>query len=550
MRKLLLLSLALTAATAGYAQEPENWNGVDVIPGFYGFKMSHDGVQIVGDAEDGSTVYYNRVTKTAYYYEGCDFGRGYVVSDAGMIVGTRLIDSDDMSNQAVVMQDGKWYTPNVLQGFVTSNIHSITPDGSRICGVVGRGMGPTNEPFYCDIDAEGNFGQIQYLPTPPKDLLGATPMYCTANWMSADGKTIAGQVVEGRGVLLYPIIYTQDSQGSWSYSLPAEHLFNPEGYDLPKPVGEFEDEFPGVEYPDVMKYISPDKMSLWDEYYNKWETNGFDEEYDPYSHLDLFLTAENLEKYLEATIAYDNALLEYSDMITEYWEEVDRIADTSVFFVRNAAALSMDGKWYASSGEVFASGNDIEGYFYNWVPYLFNLETGEYMEIGSREATLVTNEVTTDGNVICATPAGGALPPVSYIYLNEKDEIMSLYGYVNSLNSEYGAWMEEYLTGDVQVGETDYERATVTGTAEASNDLSVISAGVMASALGYGGYFMTYILDDLSAGVEELQIDPTVDGLYRVYNLQGVKVLETKDPSVVNSLGKGLYIINGKKVLL
>lgn len=38
------------------------------------------------------------------------------------------------------------------------------------------------------------------------------------------------------------------------------------------------------------------------------------------------------------------------------------------------------------------------------------------------------------------------------------------------------------------------------------------------------------------------------DGLYRVYNLQGVKVMETVDKEAVEALPAGVYIINGRKV--
>lgn len=51
------------------------------------------------------------------------------------------------------------------------------------------------------------------------------------------------------------------------------------------------------------------------------------------------------------------------------------------------------------------------------------------------------------------------------------------------------------------------------------------------------------------AGVEGIFADP-VGGIYKVYNPQGVKVLETTDPSELNSLAKGIYIVNGKKVVL
>ena len=51
------------------------------------------------------------------------------------------------------------------------------------------------------------------------------------------------------------------------------------------------------------------------------------------------------------------------------------------------------------------------------------------------------------------------------------------------------------------------------------------------------------------AGVESIVSEPK-DGIYKVFNLQGVKVLETKDASAVSGLSKGIYIINGKKVLV
>lgn len=51
------------------------------------------------------------------------------------------------------------------------------------------------------------------------------------------------------------------------------------------------------------------------------------------------------------------------------------------------------------------------------------------------------------------------------------------------------------------------------------------------------------------AGIEGIVAEPA-DGVYKVYNLQGVKVLETKDASEINTLAKGIYIINGKKIAL
>ena len=38
--------------------------------------------------------------------------------------------------------------------------------------------------------------------------------------------------------------------------------------------------------------------------------------------------------------------------------------------------------------------------------------------------------------------------------------------------------------------------------------------------------------------------------MYRVYNLNGVMMLQTRDASELKNLNNGLYIINGKKVNL
>lgn len=51
------------------------------------------------------------------------------------------------------------------------------------------------------------------------------------------------------------------------------------------------------------------------------------------------------------------------------------------------------------------------------------------------------------------------------------------------------------------------------------------------------------------AGVENI-IDDNVPTVYKVYNLQGVKMLETEDASAVNNLPAGIYVVNGKKVAI
>ena len=58
----------------------------------------------------------------------------------------------------------------------------------------------------------------------------------------------------------------------------------------------------------------------------------------------------------------------------------------------------------------------------------------------------------------------------------------------------------------------------------------------------------SFIVTEKSTGIANSFADET--GVVTVYNLNGVKVLETADKAQLNNLGKGLYIINGKKVIV
>lgn len=549
MKKFIVFTLPFLSLISLNAAEPENWSGIDVLPNFYNHKVSNDGIQMIGESENGGTVYYNRNTGEAYFYDSCDFGRGYVVSDNGWVVGSQMMDAENQTNAAVIMYKGEVIVPAPFKNFVTSNIHSITPDGSRVCGVLNPG--PKNMPYYCDIDAAGNFGEVIYLPTPAKDFFGSTPQYCTATWISDDGKTIAGQVIDGRGLFAYPILYKQDLQGEWSFSYPSQALFNPKGLEVPSPLGDFDEEFPDAIYPEVEKYISPDKMQAWEEAVDKWSANDFADSLDPYNHLEDYMTEEKYLEYFEAEVYYNACQDEYNAMNELYWERMIQLADESVLFVRNAMALSPDGKWLASSGEVLrtdiVAGMNFD-YYYD--PYLFNLETGEIKNIGIENFDLVTNQVTDDGSVICATPVANVLPPSSYIYKVSSNEMISIYDYVNALNSIDGWWFETYLTGDIQTSETGYTMATITGLVSANKDLTTIFGGVLYSALGNNMMMISYIMGGLPAGVKEIESAPLEENSYDVYNLQGVKVMTAKDKSSLQTLPSGIYVVNGKKVML
>lgn len=66
-----------------------------------------------------------------------------------------------------------------------------------------------------------------------------------------------------------------------------------------------------------------------------------------------------------------------------------------------------------------------------------------------------------------------------------------------------------------------------------------------------GTFFMTNVVLSTTkpAGLDAVEVAPVVNH-WTVYNLMGVKVLDTDNEAAVNELANGIYVINGKKVAI
>lgn len=64
----------------------------------------------------------------------------------------------------------------------------------------------------------------------------------------------------------------------------------------------------------------------------------------------------------------------------------------------------------------------------------------------------------------------------------------------------------------------------------------------------YSDYTEPTYVTFASAGIDDITTDIATS--YTVYNLMGIKVLETADYDRVKALPKGIYIVNGKKVAI
>lgn len=533
------------------AQDMQEIEGVPVLVDFYCHRTSTDGTQLVGEAEDGSTVYYNIPENKFYNYPDCTFGRGNVVSDEGTVVGCQLLESDTQSTVGVLMKDGVITIPSILKGYMSSDIHSITPDGQRICGVIGNsGSGQSHFPFYCDKDANGNFSEVKFLPYPKEDFFGDVPQYCSATCMSEDGKTIVGQVIDSHGAFIYPIQYTENEKGEWNYYYPSKSLFNTENLPLPEPFKEFD-----MEEPEPTNWMDEKEKEEWEAAKLKWEQNSFAPEYSPYDHLEWFLTDEEIMEYEAALAEYEEAAEKYNEQYFSFWEQYYAILDCSVGFERNSMALSPNGQWMASAQVLDFIPEDSMDYIeILYRPYRFNLVKDENIALADAEYNLGISQVFDNGDVICVTPVASVLPPRSWLYINSEKKLISIEDYIKDVNPTYGKWYENNLYAYIPVAENEdgsfsFTWATITGLVTANEDMTMLVGAIIGDAIDFGAN-LSYIFTGLPAGVEGIEAESSIAESYTVYNLQGVKVMTTKERGDLINLSKGIYIINGKKVII
>ncbi len=234
MKKSLLLSLSGLATLSALA-----YTGAGVYTDASFQFVSPNGQYLVGDYFGNLTIYDR--SKDAPLYLEMDEDTEYVtglgnrVSDTGVILCATSLTPE----KPTYYYNGEWYELTAPEdGWSGAFLHGITPDATRIVGCVdASGLGDDypmfQTPAYWDLQENGEYGEYQILPFPKSDLLGGTPQYVTATYVSDNGKVVAGQIVDSSGWFCQPIVYTQTEDGSWSYNLPLEQYFNTS--DMPDP---------------------------------------------------------------------------------------------------------------------------------------------------------------------------------------------------------------------------------------------------------------------------------------------------------------------------
>lgn len=518
MNKTLFIAflVGLNIAFTGLAQtEPY------ILPDVIAQKMSSDGKALIAQDYSGNAIVFHTETQYAEFYPEYYPGNGNCYSSNGILVG------QSMYGFGAVMKNNRAVIPPSIENYAISAFNGITSDGSRACGwIANTGRGVLDVPFYCDIDEEGNVSDPVILPYPTKDLMGGTPQFCTAVWISDDGKTIIGQVMDSTGFSSYPIVY-KENDGEWSYSLPSESLFNPDNLPFPeRPRANFSQ-------PNITDYMTPEKAKEWTADYNAWMDSN-DPEMNPWDILDYYITPEAYAEYLDAMAEYNEKLLAYYAELDEYWEQMNRITNGAVFAL-GVMAMNPQGTIMSTSG-VISEDEGLTDVASGYITYLFNLEDGTFKKINSTHTDLIPVQILPDNTLIAINPAYYT----AFLLFPDADEFITFEDYISSNSPEYLPWMKDNLSMTIYTPGQGTEEYLQSGILCCNHDMSVIAGGVIASDI------YTYIFGLEKASVEMIEETIPGDGTLTVYNLQGVK-MNVKE---VSELSSGLYIINGKKVVI
>lgn len=564
MKTNLLLATIAFGSGVSFAQSSPDWGGVPVIMDSYGHKISRDGVLSTGEAVTIESGWCrNNLTGEEGLYEACTIGYGNPVSKDYRVVGT---DKIFMKGAFLIPNAEPILVPS-LEKYSESYLHGINWDGTRICGFVsnpkGNGLDEFDPdkmsmmylPVYCDVDpATGNVGNPVFLPTPPRDFFGLPPQYCTAFWISDDGRTILGQVIDNSGFYIYPILYIQGSDGNWSYSLPSEELFNPDNLTIPVWPK------PEMDAPQAEDYIgNPEMKALFQQLLDEWDG---DELTSPYNLLNPATAGNRAIMTQTEWNAFQQALKEYAEYSDKYEIELNRYYEEYSFFIAHSTNFLQSSMAMNPQGTLISQTKIVQRIYgateivsYH-IPVLFNLENGTYQILGEDNSEMEIQQIMSDGTLIAATPKPGSTSPDltpqhSYVYPVGGKDFIPIEDFIKDSNPVAYDWMQRYLFHDVPVGYDEisdmvYKPMTVTGLVAVSDDWSTMSGGVDTWSWDLeDGEYITYFLTDLNnpnAGIEGVPVDSNQSEI-KIYNLQGVKI-----DSSLESLPHGVYIINGKKI--
>lgn len=465
-------------------------------------------------------------------------GPGNAISDNGIFVGSSFREL------AAYCDNGVWKNLPTPAGSISSYAMGISADGSMIVGLVspkgytGNFEGLMDVPCYWERKSDGTYADPVILPHPEVDFTGRIPQYVTALRVNDDCNFIAGQIIDNFGWVSQPIVYYKDASGEWQYKLIAEELMEGGISEFPP--------YPGDDAPVQQDFMTAEELAAYEAALKKWNESGSD---DNYPVINDFMTPKEFEEFL---IKLSEYIEQYEAFQTAYNTYIQNIP----LFEMNNVFISNDGKYYAST--------DVRTHFdpetFNNIrvetPYLLNVETGEYSSYPNESLNVFLSSMADDGTLLAQSNYGDVY--MGYILRPGEKEFISVVDYVETTDPATAEWMKQTMTHaytiyDPSTQQTYDQDFVATGIPYCTPDLSLIGFGIENfwddyTIANYKACY-SYAFKPVFSGIEQISALPET-GIYRVYDLRGVKVMETENADDINKLGKGLYIINGKKIIL
>lgn len=522
MRNLLLMGVFALGVSALAAETPYLVEGTNNNQ-FKNYRLSPNGLYCAGyiDLEHVGILTLETQEITKYQKNYGSLGQGNCIADDGStIINVGKSSDPSAMTPAVLKTDGSLYLLPESKGYLGT---AITADGSRITGYYWNTGNNQKAPVYWNLLEDGSYSDPIDLPLPEKDVTGNQPQRVMALSINNSGDLIAGILISGSGIFNYPIIYNFQEDGTWDFVAPTLSFFADSVKDLPE---EPED----VNYADFM---NEKEIAGYIQALETWQKENENKENPDET------TFPNPADYMtEGERAdYEAAMEKYDEEITAYYEAWKKAIVDFPSFSPEFFALDPTGQFLALTQQ----SDDQDKNQTNYTTWLFDLaESGNFGENNyikvEDDRAIYVNQVLSNATIIGSfdSQAYG----VSYFATPENPKFVTATEYL----TDYSQWMTENLTKRVNVGtmfNPDEKSMVVSGWISVTDDLSTIIGG-------YGvqfGYYSFYVLCDTpyEAGIPSLPVNREIkEG---IYNLKGVKINPT-------SLSKGLYIMNGKKVVV
>lgn len=507
MKKLFLLVMAVISTGLIHGQVMKE------LPGLRYHAMSENGKWMLS-VQQGWIGILNTETDEFQEYDdpmiSYDLGLGNMVTNDGFLVG-----AVDGMPSILDIENKKWIPLGLKEGDLrgATQANGITQSRKYIIGGVsinGNSFGRLSmKPVIWTQNEDGTYGPYEELPYPKTDFAGREPQYILTNCISDDGTVIAAQMMMQENECL-PLIYHKSEDGTWTYEIYDKEVCEP-GVEFP----EYPTEEPVV--PDLYNYMTEEQIeaykrdstaykdSLWN--YNIGESDVMPTYYPDKRY---YASEEANQQFDEDWKNYEkesNIFMEKLQAFREFYAQNVNLS----FYGQNAVWMSPNGKYYATTCEKNYSLGDAA---------LFTI--GETLQKHDYEDQLYGFCVTNDGDFFVSNTG------TAYVYPAGSTERVTLVDWLRSKGeTEAADWLAERTTG----------------TAICSGDGRVISGFT-----GGGGLYDSWIikLDAQSTGIKDINTE--ADANVKVYDLQGRLVKEGKASEVKNSLRKGIYVINNRKV--